>query len=230
MSRKSWLRQRSKRKQLPPAPVRLIFANAAGVSTREGRTREIVLNTFVHAARMKVAAVGFAEVRDIDVEPLAPANWVTVQYGRTDSEEHGVALAVDKSEAELEEHLIKLGSKATQEGSWKTGAGIGDRFFIVGLVKFGKGATSWKARLKPGHAPPPRSPNAREKFVKEFVEGGGITMADWNLPRRMVARATGHRVVGEGVTWIAVPRKFKIKLIKAFHIGSDHLAIAVEIW
>lgn len=142
----------------------------------------------------------------------------------------GVALGVRKDFGSLGNPTARVGSPATSEGKQKTGKGIGERLILRGRVTTAKGKKSLSFGALGGHAPPPRAPKARAKYLKVFAAmAAKFKGGDLNLPVTDVKRLLRRGVTGSGVLSLVVPPAATWKTIstRAVDVGGDHKAVLV---
>lgn len=147
------------------------------------------------------------------------------QPGKLGSPSSGCALGVRKDFGRLGNKVAVVGSPATSEGG-----GIRMRPILRGRVKGNNAHQGLAFSAAVGHAPPPRAPKARTKFMERFAKmRANYKGGDLNLGQRLAARATGRSVVGQGVLWLAVPRKnWTVVSVRSINVGGDHKAILVR--
>lgn len=156
--------------------------------------------------------------------PRAKPDYHWYQPGALDSPESGCAMGVLREFGTLANTTRSTGSARTSEGG-----GIRERSILRGRVGVAKESLAFPAVV--GHAPPPRAPKARARFMRAFNKvRGRFKGGDLNLGGRAVARLTGRKVVGAGVLWLVLPRGgWKVVSWRAVDVDGDHKAILVNV-
>lgn len=140
--------------------------------------------------------------------------------GPLDSPQSGCAMGVRKGFGTLRKPERLLGSRA--------GGGIRERSILRGKIRALGGGLSFKALS--GHAPPPRARVQQSAYMGRFARAvAAFKGGDLNLLQRAAARATGRRVVGQGVLWLALPRTgWSLVGLRIANVTSDHKALLVR--
>lgn len=85
-------------------------------------------------------------------------------------------------------------------------------------------------RFAGGHAPPSRALNARARFLSVLASvTASIKAGDLNVSHRIARKMLGGKVVGEGVVWLHVTRKWRVLDVELVDLTGDHLAIFATI-
>lgn len=171
------------------------------------------------------------ECADVDVQRVAdqhaPDEWRVCQYGATGSAPSALAIVVRKSAAILVGDWIRVATEATSEGG-----GIRDRHIVGGRLH-ARSRHRWSPRVAVGHAPPPRAPRTRGRFIAQFAAVRGIRGGDTNTPLRVVARMVGGQVFANGVLTLIVPRRLKARHVQTVRrqklANADHGTVIVGV-
>lgn len=179
-----------------------------------------------HCTRRAITQAGYFGVPDVVLlSEVAPVNVAqvallhavgseVVQYGTGGSPEAGVAIV---SRLPIARRKMAVGSARTSEGG-----GIRMRPLVGAKIA---GLWFWA-----GHAPPPRSPVARALYLARARMTSGLIGADNNQPPDWMRSHFGRKYRGNGVLGLLVPRRLKASKAHGVDIGSDHLAVDVEVW
>jgi hypothetical protein len=181
-TRKQRLAARRNRGLVRPGPVNVRVANLASVSTRPSTVREILAATLDHGVEHLHAPdlILGVECSDVTIRNLVDGGvWQVVQFGRSLSDEDervarsGCALLARRDVVRLDKYRLRLGSPA--------GEGIRARYVLTARATFHPGdPSSWRAWVRVGHAPPPRAPIGRGRFLDALRELTGIRGGDLN--------------------------------------------------
>lgn len=237
LERVRWLARRAGRALKRPAPLVIRAVNAMSVSTGPAHAARILRNALADHVHVVLAV----ECGDLDVRQVVDQRvWRVFQFGRNNPDERakvtlsGCAILVRRGRLRVPEGSVhlNLGSKATSEGKWKTGHGIGARYIlrIKSIVDHGT-PWVWRTSFGVGHAPPDRAPRARARFMAVFrALRVQVTAADFNLRGRAVARLTGRKVRSVGLLAITVPWWIPASEAVGIDVDGDHLAVEVTLW
>lgn len=230
MSRRQRLEARRDRGLARPGLVRTRTVNLASVSARPDQVRYTL-----HAATCsgpRAADLVFAvECGDLTIsKALDPAVWQVVQFGRSITNEgervarSGCALIARRAVVRLDKPKLRIGSPAA--------AGIRTRYVLSARATFHKGTPSgWRQRVRVGHAPPPRAPWGRDRFLDALHSLFGIRAGDLNVSAETARRRFRlWRVRSAGVLHIVIPRWIRASEARRLDVGSDHLALDVTLW
>jgi hypothetical protein len=205
--------------------VRILVINCMSVSTGPKHAADILRSGLDHQPDL-VLAVECSDFRASVVDRRGLYDWN--QPGAIGDQASGCAIGVRRDAGALKEVDMRIGSNATSEGRHVTGHGIGTRLILRGWVELGD-IPPFRAAV--GHAPPNRAPKARAEFMRRFARvRAKFKGGDLNLPRRLAARALGRRVVGDGVLWLAMPRRgWRLEVARAINVGGDHKAVLATV-
>jgi hypothetical protein len=233
MNRKARLAARRNRGLARPGPVRVRVVNLASVSSRPATVRRILDASL---ARLELGnpapdLILGVECADVTIRDLVDGGvWQVVQFGRSLSDEgervarSGCALLARRGVVKLDKPRLRLGSAA--------GEGIRDRYILTARATFHRGdPSSWRSWVRVGHAPPPRAPFGRGRFLDALRELTGIRGGDLNISaettRRMFPRP---RVRSAGVLHLLTPAWIRTGNGRRVDVGSDHAALDVTLW
>lgn len=230
MSRRSRLAARRNRGLARPGPVNTRTANLASVSSGPVRVSETLA---LARSRGPVTPdlLLLVECGDLTIKDhVDPAVWQVVQFGRSLSDEgervarSGCALLARRDVVKLERPRLRVGSEA--------GEGIRTRYVLTARATFHKGdPSSWRAWVRVGHAPPPRAPIGRGRFLDALRELTGIRGGDLNVSaekaRTWFWAAKTHSA---GVMHLITPLWIKTSDPRRVDVGSDHAALDVTLW
>lgn len=230
-TRRERLEARRDRGLARPGPVTTRTVNLASVSSRPEKVREILANTTYRAPAGPADLILAVECGDVTVaHEVDPAVWQVIQFGRSISNEServarsGCALLARRGVVRLDKPRLRVGSEA--------GEGIRTRYVLSARATFHKGsASAWRSRVRVGHAPPPRAPWGRKRFLDFLAALLGIRAGDYNInaaaARRWFRLANTRSA---GVLHIVIPRWIRASEPLRFDVGSDHLALDVVLW
>ncbi len=79
------------------------------------------------------------------------------------------------------------------------------------------------------HAPPPRTPEARARYVRIARNRKGSVCGDWNFPEQWMHSHSGRAYRGEGALGLLVPERATASSAHPIRIKSDHLAMDIKV-
>lgn len=202
-------------------PVVVRVANCADVSMRHPAAKaRLALTKPGHYGLPDV--VLFSEVSTVDLRVLAK-DWDVLQKGAVGSASAGTALATRCATARrAHQSRYVVGSPATGEGG-----GIRERGIVSDRVRV-KGSRSIRAWS--GHAPPPRAPRARLRFLATSRLLLGVFGGDLNTPSPLLRRRVTRKVRAVGVLGLLVPRWIPCSPPAPVDIKSDHPSVDVVLY
>lgn len=211
---------------------RIMVVNAQAASAPDKHTERVVRRAFRAAIDNNVDVIAWCEVGDVWVKGLGMVHtpeWNTMQFGPPGQDQPESGLAASWLQKDLLTNFRRnVGSKATSEGSWKTGAGIRERSIMSCLMY----TPNWNTQLNIIHPPPLRAPQARASYIAKALKKPGITAGDTNFLHKALVRMPGkrrRRVRSVGLLAIFVPARFHVSKPFVFDVGSDHDAFYVTI-
>lgn len=211
-----------------PGRVVTRTANLASVSSGPRKVEEALVEA-LHTYRTDLLMA--VECGDITIKDHVDQGvWQVIQFGRSLSNEServarsGCALVARRSVVKLDRWRLELAAPA--------GEGIRDRYVLTARATFHRGQPeAWRCRVRVGHAPPPRAPKGRERFLDVLRMMRGVRSGDLNIPAQLaVDRFKLARVWSIGVMHTIVPRWIPSDLGGVHNIGTDHLALDVILW
>lgn len=230
-TRKQRLAARRNRGLVRPGPVNVRVVNLASVSSRPETVRAILAASTEIGTPWRPDLILGVECADLTLnDHVDGAVWQVVQFGRSLSDEServarsGCALLARRGVVTLERPRLRVGSEA--------GEGIRTRYVLTARATFHKGdPSSWRAWVRVGHAPPPRAPFGRGRFLDALRELTGIRGGDLNVSAE-TARKTFRlaTVRSAGVLHLITPRWIKPTPPRRVDVGSDHAALDVTLW
>lgn len=210
------------RRKRVPAVVRV--ANCQDVAVSSSRAASNVVRALTSPGYYGLPdLVLFSEIATVDLWRVAERHGFTgLQMGSVGSPYAGVGLAVrDETAVRAHRDRLVVGSPATSAGG-----GIRMRPLVSDLVSVR--GSKW-VRVWSGHAPPPRAPLARLRYLAAVRGQQGIVGADFNLPPAEM-RARYLRVYhGIGVLGLLTPARYDASIARPLDIGSDHDAADIRI-
>lgn len=230
MSRRSRLEARRNRGLARPGPVNTRTVNLASVSSGPVRVSE-TLALARSRGPVPPDLLLLVECGDLTIKDhVDPSVWQVVQFGRSLSDEgervarSGCALLARRDVVKLEKPRLRVGSEA--------GEGIRTRYVLTARATFHKGdPSSWRAWIRVGHAPPPRAPIGRGRFLDALREQTGIRGGDLNVSAETARdRFRLARVHSAGVIHLLTPRWIRTSAPRRVDVGSDHAALDVTLW
>lgn len=230
MSRRSRLEARRNRGLARPGPVNTRTVNLASVSSRPGKVVDILTATLAPGLLTNDLILA-VECGDLTIrDHVDPSVWQVVQFGRSLSDEgervarSGCALIARRNVVLLEKPRLRVGSEA--------GEGIRTRYVLTARATFHRGdPSSWRAWVRVGHAPPPRAPIGRGRFLDLLRELTGIRGGDLNVSAETARdRFRLARVHSAGVMHLLTPRWIRTSDPRRVDVGSDHAALDVTLW
>lgn len=229
MNRAERLAARRNRGLVRPGPVRTRTVNMASVSARPATVRQILQATIATEPRPDLILA--TECADLTINDHVDGGvWQVIQFGRSISDEServarsGCALLARRGVVKLEKPSLRLGAPA--------GEGIRARYVLSARATFHKGRSSaWRAWVRVGHAPPPRAPIGRGRFLAALRALTGIRAGDYNVSSSTARRTfVLAKVKSVGVLHIVIPRWIRTAGPHRLDVGSDHLALDVVLW
>lgn len=202
-------------------PVVVRIANCQGVSERNPGNE--ARRAMTHAGPYGLPdVVLFSEVANVDLRVIGH-EWDVLQKGAVGSASAGTALATRCATARrAHQSRYVIGSPATSEGG-----GIRERGIVSDRVR-AKGSRSIRAWS--GHAPPPRAPIARARFLVTSRLLFGVFGGDLNTAAPLLRRRVTRKVRAVGVLGLLVPRWIPCSPPEPVDIGSDHMAVDVVLY
>lgn len=223
------LAARRNRGLVRPGPVATRTANLASVSAGQHKVAAI-LETAMHTGPPADLLL-LVECGDLTIRNHVDGGvWQVIQFGRSLSSEServarsGCALLARRDVVKLDRPRLRVGSEA--------GEGIRTRYVLTARATFHRGdPSSWRAWIRVGHAPPPRAPFGRARFLDVLRDLTGVRGGDLNIP----AEAARHRfrlarVHSAGVLHLLTPRWIRTSETRRVDVGSDHPALDVTLW
>lgn len=210
-----------------PKPARVRTANLASVSAGPKRVARI-LDEALHNSP-DVDLLLLVECGDVAIRwEVDPAVWQVIQFGTTLSSEaervarSGCAMVARRDAVFLDRPRLTLAAPA--------GEGIRDRYVLSARARFHRGGLR-TARVKVGHAPPPRAPRGRDLFLDALSSMRGIRTGDLNISHaRAVELFRLAHVYTTGVIHAVIPSWIRSTFDRTLDVGSDHLALDVILW
>lgn len=230
MNRLQRLEARRDRGLARPGMVRTRTVNLASVSTIPDRVR-YVLHASTGSGPREADLIFAVECGDLTIsKALDPAVWQVVQFGRSITNEgervarSGCALIARRSVVRLDKPRLRVGSPA--------GEGVRTRYVLSARATFHPGtASAWRQRVRVGHAPPPRAPFGRGRFLDLLERLFGIRAGDLNISAETARRRFRlMRVRSAGVLHMVIPRWVPASEARRLDVGSDHRALDVTLW
>jgi hypothetical protein len=228
-TREQRLAARRNRGLVRPGPVNVRVVNLASVSSRPATVRAILAETLDDGPPPDL--ILGVECADVTIrDQVDGAVWQVVQFGRSLSDEgervarSGCALLARRGVVWLNKPRLQVGSAA--------GEGIRTRYVLTARATFHKGnPSSWRTRVRVGHAPPPRAPFGRGRFLDRFRDLAGIRGGDLNVSAETARRLFPRpRVRSAGVLHLLTPAWIRTGEAGRVHVGSDHAALDVTLW
>lgn len=210
--------------------VRIMVVNAQAASASDAHTTHVVNKSFNLAEKYAVDIIVWSEVGDVHVPTLgqkADASWYSHQYGspNQDQPQAGLAMSWNKNTVDLDEFSRSVGSKATSEGRWKTGAGIRERSILSCTI-----VEPIDVRLHGIHPPPKRALRARASYMRNALKKAGILAGDSNFIHIVLTKMSPRRnVTSVGLLTVITPKRFWVSKPTKVDVDSDHLAFYVDI-
>lgn len=210
-----------------PASARMRVANLASVSAGPKKVASI-LDEALHNGP-DVDLLLLVECGDLTIKyEVDPAVWQVIQFGRSLSSEaervarSGCAMIARRDAVFLDRPSLELAAPA--------GEGIRDRYVLKARARFHRGRVR-RARVRVGHAPPPRAPRGRDRFLDVLRSMRGIRAGDLNIGREWAAELFRlSHVYSAGVIHAVVPGWLPSTFDRTLDVGSDHLALDVILW
>lgn len=229
MSRRSrWMRKRRFAGRDRPRPVVVRVVNCASVSFVPARAMSIWSRALSTAGKYGPPDLVLAcEMADVDAFDADGRTWDVIQHAPVGSPESALGIAGRRGRVTFGPDELLAGSAATSEGR-----GIRRRPILRAYIAFDPATPhAWARRASVGHAPPPRAPIARGKFLVRFAAvRSAIKAGDLNIGARWAQRLLGKRVHSVGVLHLAVPRWIPQSRRARVDVGSDHDALDVILW
>lgn len=227
--RHRWLNRRKAKGRTRPRPLVLRVVNAMSVSASAEKATRIWERALDQPGEYGVPdVVNGCEMAKVKARHVpGAADFYVYQEGKTGSPDAALALAVRRSRGTMSGARLRAGTPATSEGD-----GIRRRPILEARVHMDPGTPqAWTFGNDVLHAPPPRAPRARRRFLDVVrTLTARVVSGDMNLTARLAARAIGRRVVGHGVICAAVRRWIPTSAVATVDLGGDHLAIDIIIW
>lgn len=230
-TRKQRLEARRNRGLARPGPVNVRVVNLASVSSRPETVKAILAASTELGSPWRADLILGVECADLTLRDHVDGGvWQVIQFGRSLSDEServarsGCALLARRDVVKLERPRLRVGSEA--------GEGIRTRYVLTARATFHRGApSSWRAWVRVGHAPPPRAPFGRGRFLDALRELTGIRGGDLNVSAETArSRFRLARVHSAGVLHLITPRWIRTSETRRVDVGSDHAALDVTLW